>query len=426
MMQAFRTVLPGGVRVVSAPMPGIEGVAMSVWAGVGGRHEPARLCGISHFVEHLLFKGTARLSAREISEAIEGRGGYLNAFTQEEETCYYARVPAEHAREAFGILADMYLNSRFDARDIETERGVILDEIQSYRDQPQHVVEDLLGDLVWPGHALGRPLVGRAETVRRLTRGDLRAFKAARYGAQATVFAFSGPVPHAEWVDWTARAVGKRLGPGRVPCRPVTARVGQVHAGGRVRDTEQLHVALGFRVFGRHDRRRHALRILNVILGENMSSRLFQHLRERHGLAYSINSSLTQYTDSGILAVSADLDPAKSGRAFRVLAHELRRIRARAPSARELERARDYVTGQLRLGLESSSRRMMWCGESELGYGRLVDPAEEVAALQAVGPEDVLRVARLCLCPAHASLAAVGPGMDGPGVAGLRQWIESI
>ena len=304
-------------------MPNIESVAMGVWVGVGGRYEDKRISGVSHFIEHLLFKGTKTRSAKDISQAIEGRGGYFNAFTQEESTCYYARISTEHMRSTFAILADMYLNPKFAAEDINKERGVIIEEIMMYKDQPQHLVQEILGELLWQDHALGRPLIGTTDTVGNVSRAAILKFKATKYVADNTVVVLAGKVDH----DACVKHIGELLGHVRGARKPAYPRVTKQTAQKDVRvfakDIEQTHIALGIRLFGRHDSRRYALKLLSIILGENMSSRLFQVVREKHGLAYSIHSSVQLFDETGVLDIQAGVDCDRISKAIELILSEV-------------------------------------------------------------------------------------------------------
>jgi predicted Zn-dependent peptidase len=413
-LEVRQTVLPNGIRVATCPAPHVSSAAMGVWVGIGGRHEPERLCGVSHFIEHLLFKGTRTRSARDISQAIEGRGGYFNAFTQEEFTCYYARVGFDHAWRVLDILADMYRHPRFDPEDIEKERGVILEEMMMYKDRPDQLVQDMLTESLWPGHPLGRPLVGLEKTLRAMRRSHLLDFKRRRYVPANTILTFAGRVEHETCVRQTAARLG---GMARAPA-PVFRPAPRGPARGRIalrkKTLEQTQLALGFRLFGRHDPRRYPLKVLNVILGENMSSRLFQVIREKHGLAYSIHSSFHLLADTGALVVSAGLDRAAGPRALGLILRELRRFKEDLPGSRELRRAKDYIVGQMRLGLESPSSCMMWVGENLLAYGRVLSPQSIMDAVEAVTARDVRDVAGQVLDPRRLSLAIVSPE-TGPG-----------
>ena len=401
--------LENGLRVVTSATPAVASVAMGVWVAVGGRHEAARLSGISHFIEHLLFKGTTTRSARDISQAIEGRGGYFNAFTQEESTCYYAHVAAAQAADVLDILADMYRHPRFASADIAKERGVIVEEIQMYHDQPQQLVQEMLGGLLWSDHPLGRPLAGSPATVRRLQRADFLAYKNRYYQPAATLVVLAGQVEHEQAVAQVRQLLGS-LPPQRAPaCRPVTRRTVQRGVRARGKEIEQAHLAIGLRLFGRHDPRRFALKLLSTVLGENMSSRLFQIIREKHGLAYSIHSTVDLFRETGVLAVSAGVDPDHLRRTLELTFRELARLRAQPVGAAELRRARDYVIGQLLLGLENTPARMMWAADNILNYGRFIQPAEIMNRIQRVTARDVQTLAGDIFRPGRLSLALVAP-----------------
>ncbi|MBU1694632.1 MAG: insulinase family protein [Verrucomicrobia bacterium] len=404
------TTLPGGLRVATAEMPGIESVAMGIWAGVGSRYETARRAGVCHFIEHMLFKGTTSRSARAISQAIEGRGGYFNGFTQEETTCYYARIAAEYQWEALDILFDMYRHPRLDSGDLEKERGVILEEIAMYHDQPHQLVQEILGSLAWVDHPLGRPLVGTEDNVREIRRQDILAFKTSHYVTANTLVALAGKVDHDACVERAAQALGGLSRRSPPSCERVGRSVRQRDVAVHAKEVEQPHIAMAFRLFGRHDSRRYALKLLSIILGENMSSRLFQIVREKHGLAYSIQSSVQLFDETGLLCVQAGVDRNRVSRALDLILAEIRRFREVPVGARELRRAKDFARGQLRIGLESASNQMMWVGENLLCYNRLIQPAEVLSRIESVSASDILKVARGVLDRRRLSVAMVSPG----------------
>lgn len=403
------TVLKNGATVVSSADADAESVAVGIWVGVGGRHEKASLTGASHFLEHMLFKGTTSRSALAITQAIEGRGGYLNAFTQEESTCYYARLPHEYLSQAFDVLADMYLNAAITEDDLNRERDVILEEIKMYQDQPQHVVQERLQEALFKGHALGKPLSGDEKTLAKMNREALVLFKARAYAPSSTVFAFAGRLEHAACVSCVTAALGDvRKGRG-FAFKTVDGSVGQDRHVLVKKEIAQVQAVIGFRVFGRHDDRRYALRVLNTILGENMSSRLFQSVRERHGLCYSIQSCYQLFEETGVFAISGGFDARRALAALKLTAKEVRRILDTPVNARELKRAKDYLVGTFRLGLEGTGSQMMFIGESLLNYGRLVRPEETLAGIQAVTAEDVRRVANDVFEPSRMTMALVVP-----------------
>jgi len=404
--------LPSGVRVATAEMGHMESVSVGMWVGVGGRYESARFSGASHFIEHLLFKGTPRRSAKQISQTVEGIGGYLNAFTSEETTCYYAKASHEHLGTLLDVLTDMYLHPRFAVTDIDKERGVIKEELLMYRDQPDHYVHELLTETLWPEHPLGRSLTGTAQTLDAMDRSALLGFKKSKYVAGNTVVAVAGRCKHEDVVG----RVEKMLALPRNERSPTFALAHEQQRTPRLRfftkNCEQSHLAIGVRGYSRRDPRRYALKSLSVILGENMSSRLFQVIRERHGLAYSVQSSTSYFADTGVLLVSAGLDTKRLQRALALILAELRRISQQPPSKVELQRAKDYAIGQMRLGLESTSNRMMWLGEHLLAYGTIQTPAEVERRIIGVTATDVQQAAADLFRDNHLNVAVITPSKD--------------
>ena len=421
--QVQLTTLPNGIRVITSPQAEAESVALGFWVGVGGRHEAPAMAGASHFIEHMLFKGTRRRTAKEISQAIEGRGGYLNAYTQEDATCYYARLPHERMGEAFDVLVDMYREPKFAPEDIDRERGVIIEELRMCHDQPQQVVQEQLMDGLWFGHPLGRPLVGSEKTLKAMTRANLNAFRHRHYQPGRTIFAMAGRLEHQAVVAMVRDAVG-RLPAGRsYSFHKVDRTVPQKQFRLARREIEQVHAAIGFRAFGRNDRRRFALRVLNSILGENMSSRLFQIVREKHGLAYAVQSSYQLFDETGAVVVSAGLDRVRAADALRLISREIARMREKPVSAGELRRARDYLQGQFRLGLEGTSSQMQWVGDTLLNYGRFVKPDEVLAQLMAVTAADMQQVAAELFVPRKLTLSLVVPEKD---PADEKKWLGNM
>jgi predicted Zn-dependent peptidase len=426
LMNVQTTRLPNGARVVTAAMPHVPSVAIGVWVNVGGRHEPAGLSGVSHFIEHLLFKGTRNRSAKAISQAIEGRGGYLNAFTQEENTCYYARVAAEYQWEALDVLLDMVREPLFDRKELDKERDVIVEEIMMYRDQPAQVVEEMLGGSLWPGHSLGRPLTGSPETIRKMRRQTILAFKERHYVPENLVVAFSGQVAHAECVRRVGAHLRRQPRGRRTRGAPVDARVRQRAVDVAARDIEQTHLALGIRLFGREDERRYPLKLLNTALGENMSSRLFQIIREKHGLAYSIHSTVHLFRDTGALVIAAGLDRERTPKAVELILREAARLRAAVVGPRELQRAKDYAVGQLRLGLESTTNQMLWAGEHIVTYGRMIAPEEVIRRLTAVTAAEIRRLAGEIFRRPQVSLALLTPAQSAYPAAAVGRWLKRL
>jgi len=403
------TVLKNGATVATSAVEDAESVAFGVWAKVGGRYEKSAQSGMSHFLEHMLFKGTPTRSALQISQAIEGCGGYLNAFTQEESTCYYARLPHEFMPRAVEVLTDMYANASVKQDDLERERAVILEEIKMYQDQPQSLVQELLQETMFVGHPLGRPLAGNDKTLAPVDRAKMLDYKAQVYVPSATVFAFAGRLRHEACVACVEQAfghVGKRK---RQTFPPITDATKQRPFVIARKEIAQVHAVAGFRIFGRHDARRYALRVLNGLLGENMSSRLFQSVRERHGLCYSISSGYQLFDDAGMFTISGGFDTQRAEAALKLTAKEVRRVIDKKVSAPELKRTKDYLLGTFRLGLEGTGNQMLLLGESLLSYGRVMLPEDTIKGIQAVTADDIQRVAADVFTPAQMTLSLVVP-----------------
>jgi len=400
-------------------MPHMASVSLGLWVGVGSRYEPAPLNGTCHFIEHMLFKGTQRRSARDISEEVEGVGGYFNAFTSEESTCFHARVHHDHFAAVLDVLMDMFLNSRFAPADILKEREVIKEEIAMYRDQPAQHVQEVLNATIWPEHPLGRSITGTSRGLDAIRRTQLTTFLQANYLAANTVLVVAGNLRHAEAVKAVAR-YAKRFSPGTL-ARFTPASTDQPAPRLKLvtQKTEQAQLALGIRTCSRHDERRFALRLLNAILGENMSSRLFQLIREDLGLAYNIYSTPSFYADAGDLVISAGLDTDNVPRVLKLIMRELQRCAGRAPSTAELRRARDFAIGQMDLSLEGTENQMNFIGEQILSYARIAPPAKIKDRLAAVTAAEISRVARDFFQPQRMSLALVSPLKATPGLARL-------
>ena len=401
------------MRVVTSEMPQMASVCIGVWAGVGSRIEPTSIGGIAHFIEHLAFKGTNTRTAKQITDSIEGAGGYLNAFTAEENTCYYARVHHQQTLDALEVLADMYMAPKFSAPEIEKERGVIRDEISMYYDQPSQYVLELLNETIWPDHPLGRPITGTVESLERITRKHIRAFHRRNYSATTGLFAAAGRVSHEKIVK-RARQLTRCLDIHPAASQRCSIPI-QTSANINLhrRECEQVQIAIGIRCCSRHDPRRHSLRVLNTVLGENMSSRLWQSLREKHGLAYNIYSSVGLFEDDGSLTISAGVETDAAVEAFDLICRELARLVRNAPTEKELTIARDYLVGQLDLNLENTENHMMWIGEQVLGYGKLTSTAAVKTGLRKTTTASIHRVAKEFFREEKLSVALVGPLKSG-------------
>ncbi|NDE84435.1 MAG: insulinase family protein [Verrucomicrobia bacterium] len=401
-----------GVPVVLRPRDEAPGVAVGLFYPAGSRYEERTEHGAAHFVEHLLFKGTKNRSCKEISREVEGRGGDLNAFTGEETLCLHGRVPAGHGAELISLLAEMALESTFPGDEVERERGVITEEIRMMDDQPAVVAGEALNALLWPEQALGRPIAGTISSVGGIPRNGLVGYWQRRIKGVRPVLVIPGGISAQEAVR-TAKKVLARSG--RLKSKDPAKAKRVVSRAFRVavvdKPVAQVNLAIGIYAFGRQDPRRHALRMLSVILGEAMSSRLFQRLREEQGLVYSVSSGAHLQRDDGVFYISAGLEPGNLTKAVDLIAEELRQLAAKGPAAAELKRAKDYATGQFALGLEGTTQQMFWLGDAMLTRGRVVEPKEAIEKLATVDAQAVQKVAREIFQPGRIGLGAAGPGL---------------
>jgi len=399
--------LSNGLRVVTCEMPHAQSATFGIWAAVGGRHEPARLTGISHFIEHMLFKGTRRRTARQIGQEVEAVGGYLNATTTHDHTVYYGAAPADHFDKLSSVLCDMVLEPRFAGPDIRRERAVIAEEIQMYQDEPSELVQELLWEELWPSHALGRPLTGTLESISTLQREDLLGYRGAHYHTGNTVVSAAGAVRHE---DVLAR-VEKLLGPmpkGRRSRAKAAPELSKSHIRIIERDTQQVHVAFAVPCCALHSEDRYATSLLNVLLAGNVSSRLFQELREKRGLCYSVSSNVSQYEDTGVLNFYIGLDARNLEKALSLLSREFRRLREEPIRKTELDRAKEYAIGSSRMSLERTGAQNSRIGYATVFYGRVEDAEVPHARLRATTAEDVQRVARQSLRPENITMTVIG------------------
>jgi predicted Zn-dependent peptidase len=411
-----RTVLPGGLRVITEAMPTVRSVALGIWVGVGSRDETPTLAGASHYLEHLLFKGTKRRDALAISAAMDAVGGEMNAFTAKEYTCYYARVLDTDLELAVDVVSDMVTSSLLATTDVESERGVILEEIAMHDDDPGDAVHDAFSTAVFGDTPLGRPVIGTVDSIGAMSRSSIAGYYRRRYQPKSIVVAAAGSIDHARLVRLVRKAFGSHLEDDSA--RPDAARVG-----GRVpayeptvsvvsRPTEQTNIVLGARAISRTDDRRFALGVLNSALGGGMSSRLFQEVREKRGLAYSVYSFASQYADTGLLGVYVGCQPARVRDVLDLCRHELAKVAADGITDDELARGKGQLRGALVLGLEDTSSRMSRLGKSELVQGELLGVDDVLARIDEVTTDDIREVADEVL-GAPLALAAIGPFDEG-------------
>lgn len=416
------TTLPSGVRVATVEMPHMQSASIGFWTGVGSRHESAEHNGIAHFIEHLLFKGTATRTSEEISRQIERLGASIDAFTTEDHTGYQVKGPAEQLAPLLEVLADMYQHPKFAPEDLENERSVIHEEIAMVRDQPAQWLEDITSAAAWPDHPLGRPITGTSESLDRIDRGAIFDFYRAAYGASQTIVTVAGRVKHQEVIDRLAPLLDSLPPSPALSARPATeSRRGFAFAGRN--DLEQAHLAVGFHSCGRHDPNRYAQKLLNVLLGENMSSRLFQELREKDGLCYEIQSDLMAFEEAGLLHIYLALDPHQLPLALRRLREVLAGFVEKPPSVQELDEAKSYLIGQSRIALENTAAQMSWAGECLLSYDAILDPEQIHQRLAAISPEEVQAIASQLFCADRLVVAAVAPE---PSERPLMEWAEDF
>ena len=406
------TTLDSGVRVVTEAMPSVRSVALGFWIATGSVAESDAEAGLSHLVEHMLFRGTARYGSLEIDQLFDALGGELNAGTGKESTTVHARVLDERLPEAFDVMADMVWRPRMEADDLDAERRIVLEELAMYEDDPQDKVFDVLGEAVFGSHPLGRAIIGSPEVIGGVAAGDLAAFHAGRYHPGNVVIAAAGSVDHEALVE-LARAADPAIGSANGGAPGVAGPVdppGEHSA--RVRfvrkPTEQVHVCLGGPGIDRHDERRFALRVLDTIVGGTSSSRLFQQVREERGLAYSVHSFHATFADTGEVGLYLGTRPDNVAPALQVVGDELARLLHDGVEADELARAREHVKGRVVLGLESTMARMSRLGISLLGEVPLLEVDELLERVEAVEADEVDALARTLLDPARLSAAGIG------------------
>ena len=399
-----------GLRLLTEPMPGARSVSLGVWLTRGSRHERAAHSGIAHLVEHMLFKGTATRSAQDIAQEIDSIGGQLDAFTAKECASYYVKVLDEHLPRAVDVLSDLLLRPAFDPEEVAREKKVVLEEIKMVEDTPDELVHELFTQRFWSGHPLGRPILGVPATVGPIDSATLRDYFSRVYTAGNLVVAAAGSVEHEAVRDLVAEAFADLPANGEAaPVTPPTAVPGLT-----VRDKaiEQCHVCLGVSGYPQQHDDRYVCYLLNIVLGGSMSSRLFQNIRERRGLAYAVNSGLVSYHDGGMLSVYAGCDAHAVREVVDLVVAELRDLRDNLIPEEELRRAQDHLKGSLVLSLESSASRMSHMARQQMYFGRQFTLADTLRGVEAVTREDVRRVARNLLPPGSLSATVLGP-VDG-------------
>ncbi len=401
-----KTVLDNGVQIVSEEVPGVHSVAFGIWIGTGSHYEDSTEAGISHLIEHLLFKGTKKRTAKEIAETIESVGGHLNAFTSKEYTCYYARVLDEHLPLAIDVLADMYFSPLFTPEDIEREKKVVQEEIRMYEDSPDEIIHDIFSQTIWDGHPLGRPVIGTRDSVAALSREKIISFYEQHYCPSKLVLALAGNIKHDK-----ALSLLKPLFAGEPPknieCHttPPQAKAAFKHF---YKPLEQVQLCLGAPGVSQQDEQIYTLQVLNNILGGGSSSRLFQKIREERGLVYSIYSYYAAFRDTGLFVIYAGTSPGNFNEVLEVTWEEMKSIAEDGVTSGELNRSKEQIKGGLFMASESVSHRMYRLGKSHLIYNRLITPEEVLQKIYLVSREDVQKLALELLEPARLTVTVLG------------------
>ncbi len=401
--------LNNGLRIISKRQGGVRSVSLGIWINIGGRYETAAQKGISHFLEHLLFKGSKKYSCRAIKELIEGVGGSLNGFTSEELTCYLVKIPNRYLVSALDILSDIVANPCLEQADIEKEKTVILEELKMYRDLPQSYVYELLDQLLWPHQALGSPIIGTVESVTNINRQNLRNYQSGHYTPANIVISAAGLVDHDLLVKKASAMFRSEKQAKLNTFMQVLESQNKPQLKIFHKDTEQTHMALGFHALKRDHPLRHALSILHIILGANMSSRLFNEVREKRGLAYEIGTALKRFADTGAFFVHAGIDNSKVEDALSLIFKELGKTKKSLLSRDEFRRAKEFCLGQLALALEDTMEYMLWMGESVACLDKVYTLEQVIKEVNRVSLEDVRQVAGQIFNSKAINLALIGP-----------------
>ncbi len=405
-----KTTLDNGVQVITEEIPHVHSVSVGVWVEAGSRDERPGQNGISHFIEHMLFKGTRKRSAQQIAREIDAVGGVLNAFTSKEFSSFYAKVLSEHLPVALDLLFDLYLNSQFSGEELEKERQVIVQEINMVEDTPDEYIHDLFSESFWPRHSLGLPILGRLETISRMKRTELIDFFQDHYMGTSPIVAAAGCLKHETLLEPVRRGLGKikrqRRRKAAGPPRP------HPNLTIRKKELEQVHLLLGTQALPAAHPKRYVLSILNTIFGGGMSSRLFQEVREKKGLAYSVYSFLSSFMDSGMLGVYAGTGEDQVSRVLQIILREMKKLEGGSLPRQELQSAKEQLKGNLLLGLESTDTRMGRLARNQIYFNRFIATEEIIEDIGRVTADEVTELAHEIFRPDALSLAVLGPATE--------------
>jgi len=404
--------LDNGLQIIASRMPEKASLSLGVMVSVGGRYETPKQAGISHLVEHMLFKGTKNRTTKQIKESVEGVGGVLNAYTDEEATCYFVKVLKEHLDVSLKVLSDMVQNPLFDAKELSRERTVVLEEIKMYLDLPSHYVHDLIGTLLWPNQPMGQLLAGDEKTVSGITKKNLVDFVKQNYHPKNFIVSVCGDFVFEEIREKIQKCFPENSARKKSNFKKAFVSQKKPQTLFMHRKTEQTHFAIGFHGFSQQDPKRYKAALLNVILGGNMSSRLFDELREKRGLAYEIKSGLSTYEDTGSFTISAGVETKKTEASLELILKQLEKIKNKPVGKLELKRAKDYMLGQFCMSLEDTLDQMTWIAEKAL-YGKSVPTQEEIKQhVEKVTVQDIQDVANEIFKNSRLNLALIGPISD--------------
>jgi predicted Zn-dependent peptidase len=402
-----KTILPNGIKVITENIPHVQSFSLGFCFNVGSRDENKKNNGITHFIEHMLFKGTTTRTARKIAEEIEAYGGYLNAFTSKEHTCYYGRGLSKHLPRTFSVLSDMIQNPVFKQNEIRKESGVIIDELHDINDNPEELIFDKFEEIIYEGNSLGLPIIGNEKNISSFNQDDLFGFINDKYAFNNLTIAASGQISHDQLLYLTDKYFIKDLGKKthrRKFVTPVPAPDQYIN-----KPIQQVHIIIGRAAYGYRDKKRMPLNVLSHILGEGSSSRLFQRVREKNGIAYQLNTFLNSFYDISSFGVYLSTNEKQAGRAQGLITEEFEKMRSKKVSDKELKKAKEYIKGNLLLGLENTTSRMFNLANSEFYYGRFITPAEIIHMVESVTSDEILTLAGEILDDSKLTRVVISP-----------------
>ena len=419
-MKFKKTTLGNGLRIITAPMAGTQTATIIAMIGVGSRYESDKEAGLSHFIEHMMFKGTKRRpTTLDISTELDEIGGEFNAFTSKDTTAYYAKADARHADKIVDVISDMYLNSKFEEAEIKKESGTIIQEINMYEDMPMRNVENIFEQLLYPKSSLGRDIAGSKKTVAAMRRKDFLDYMKRHYMANDTVICVAGKFDEKKVIAQIRQNFSKMEKKKDTKIAKVKEMQKAPQLKLHFKKTDQTHLLLGIRTFPRNHKDRYALSLLSNILGGGMSSRLFSEVREKRGLAYYVRTGVEAYADVGYLGAQAGVEHKNLGKTVEIIVQEFRKIATEKVGEKELQKAKDYVKGKTVMGMEASDAVAMFFAAQEIERERLMTMQEKFALIDKVTPRDISRVAKKIFCNERLNLAVIGPHKDAKALRGL-------